>query len=240
MKLAVITQIRNESKRLEEWIDFHKNIHDVDYFLFYLDDPEDDSQDVLDRLKKTNNLDYKFTNKRGPYQGNNCAVATDRQRESFKDGFNKLKFDFDWIGIFDVDEWIVPVNLDNFNFKKTLSEFNDNILYLPMYNFVPPFDYNKSITEQNFFRWSAEERFENQHNTCGKSIIRGKICLDEECDVDIHLGPSCCTYRENVDYYSNGYKYRLHQFQWHMGHANKKYEVYDDSIKKLMTKLKNE
>lgn len=237
MKLAIITQIRNESKRLEEWIRFHRIFHDVDYFLFYLDNPEDDSREVLDKLKEIYNLDYKFTNPVGDYRGNDCMIATHRQKESFTDGFNILKHDYDWIGIFDVDEWIVPVDLDNFNFKQTLSEFKDNVLYLPMYNYKPPFDYSKSITEQNFYRWTTQERADVKHDVCGKSIIKGKIFLDKFTNVDIHLGPDLSDFKINFDQYSKDYKFRLLQFQNHLHHADKKYELYDDSIKILMNTI---
>ena len=47
MTLSVITQIRNESKRLKEWVEFHSYFHKVDHFLFYLDNPEDNSEDIL-------------------------------------------------------------------------------------------------------------------------------------------------------------------------------------------------
>jgi FkbM family methyltransferase len=238
MKIAIITQIRNESKRLKEWIKFHHFFYDVDHFLFYLDNPEDDSEHVLNELKKDYSIDYKFTNPIGEYNGNYCMVATERQRISFKDGFESLRNEFDWIGIFDVDEWIVPNNIENFNFKSVLSGVKENILYLPMYNFQPPFDYSKSICEQNFYRWSCQERKDSEHLTCGKSIIRGKIFLDKNFAVDIHLGPDCYEYRNGVDFTSLNHTYRLHQFQHHLHHVNLKYEIFDDSIKKMFDKMK--
>jgi hypothetical protein len=238
MTLSIITQIRNESKRLKEWVKFHYDFYDVDKFLFYLDQPEDNTEDVLEELKKEYNIEYLNTKPIGDYQGNNCSLATERQRESFKNGFNSLKSEYDWIAIFDVDEWIVPINLDEYNLKKMLSELKDNMIYLPMYNFRPPFDYDKSINEQDFHRWSTEERFENGHGTCGKSIIRGKIFLDRLVNINIHTGPEGIEeYHNNVDFESKNHKFRLHQFQNHMNHGGKPYEIYDDSIKKMFKKV---
>lgn len=236
MTLAVITQIRNEAKRLEEWINFHSTFYNVDHYLFYLDNPEDNSREVLEKLKEKYSIDYKYTNPVGEYQGNSCMVATDRQRESFKDGFHTLKHIYDWIAIFDVDEWIVPKDLENYNLKETLSNVEENILYLPMYNFVPPFDYSKSITEQNFYRWSTEERVDSGHKDCGKSIIRGKILLDRDVDVHIHWGPEEYQYRAGVAFDVENDSFRLHQFQGHMNHGGRNYEVYDDSIKQMLNK----
>ena len=236
MKIAVITQIRNESKRLKEWIEFHSFFHKIDHFLFYLDNPEDNSEEILNELKKTYSIDYKFTNPIGEYIGNIAVTATERQKESFTNGFMSLRDKFDWIAIFDIDEWIVPNDIDNYDLRKTLSEVTENILYLPAYNFVPPFNYDKSITEQNFYRWSCQERKDIGHFTCGKSLIRGKIYLDKIFDVDIHLGPSLHEYRYGRDFSSINHKFRLHHFQGHSEHINKKYEVFDDSIKKMFNK----
>lgn len=238
MKIAVITQIRNEAKRLKEWVLFHKSYYDIDHFLFYLDYPEDNSEEVLIELRKSYNIEYKYTVPVGEYQGNNCMVATYRQRDSFKDGFNSLKKDYDWIAIYDVDEWIAPVDINNYNLKDMLSSTKENLVYLPMYNFTPPFDYDKSITEQNMYRWTTEERFRNGHGNCGKSIIRGKIFLDKEVEVNVHTGPEGVPeYHENVDFESKNHKFRLYQWQWHGGHKGKNYERYDSTIKEMFEKL---
>ncbi len=235
MKIALVTQIRNESKRLEEWIDFHYRFYDFDLFQFYLDNPEDDSKEVLEKLSTKYNINYKHTNPVGEYQGNNCRVAVHRQLESFKDGFHSLKRDYDWIAIFDVDEWLVPVDITNFNLKEDLSNYEKNNLYIPMYNFVPPFNYEKSILDQNFLRWTDDERVRYKHDQCGKSFNRGKICLDDDnCSVDVHFGPDKGEFRGDLDTFSKNHKYRLHQFQFHMTHEHSNYEEYDDSIKKMI------
>lgn len=236
MKLAIITQIRNESKRLREWIDYHYTFYNVDYFLFYLDNPTDDSELILKDLKNKYNIDYKFTEVIGHYQDNNCILAISRQTRSFTEGYNMLKHDYDWIAIFDVDEWIVPNDVEDFDIKKTLSQVKENIYYLPMYNFVPPFDYDKSIINQNFNRWSEQERYDTNHGDCGKSIIRGKIFLDKNFDVEVHFGPCSGEYRSGVNFKSPNNHFVIHQFQSHMIHSRGKYEVFDDRIKRLIEK----
>ena len=60
--------------------------------------------------------------------------------------------------------------------------------------------------------------------------------MDRIFDVDVHLGPSLYEYRNNVEFNSTNHTFRLHQFQGHMGHSNKKYEIFDDSIKKIINK----
>lgn len=242
MKLAIVTQIRNESKRLEEWIKFHYYYYNIDLFFFYLDNSEDNSQELLENLKSKYNIEYENTEPFGEYNGNNCMVsgAIDRQRISFTKGYNYLKYDYDWIGVFDVDEWIVPLNINSFNFKNYLLNLNDNMLYIPMYNFKPTFNYDKSITEQNLYRWSTEERFNNGHGTCGKSIIRGKVFLDEKININVHTGPenNLDFYHKNIDLTSKNHQYRLYQWQNHNNHINRNYDIYDDKIKIMFNNIK--
>ena len=51
MKLACITQIRNEAPRLVDWIKYHSKVIGFDYFLFYLDNSTDDSESILKSLQ---------------------------------------------------------------------------------------------------------------------------------------------------------------------------------------------
>lgn len=239
MKITIITQIRNESKRLKEWVEFHKYYYDIDLFYFFLDYPEDDSLIILNELCEKYPIKYEFTDGLGEYIGNNCAVATERQRKSFKIGYNKLKNNFDWVLIFDVDEWLVPINIDNHNLKEYLDSIKENMVYFPMYNFKPPFDYNKSITEQSMYRWSTKERFRYEHGFCGKSAIRGKIFLEHNFDINIHTGPeSSELFHKNIDFESKNHIFRLYQWQQHLNHRNSNYEKYDDKIIKMFNKIK--
>ena len=247
MKIVALTQIRNESKRLREWIEFHHRFYGIDLFSFYLDYPEDDSEEVLKELSKSYSIEYRFTSKKGYYSGNNCQIAVERQKESFTEGFNRLKHDYDWIIVFDVDEWIVPTNIEEYDFRKWLSDSEENALYLHMYNFAPPFDYDKSILDQNFHRWSVEERISTGHAETGKAIIRGKILLDRNPRVDIHCGPDIPEYMQSLDeikrqedfIYGRSDLFRLHQWQWHLVHSDKKYEQFDDSIRRMILSDKN-
>jgi hypothetical protein len=246
-KLACITQTRNESKRFKEWITYHSKVLGFDHFLIYLDNTTDDSEEVLKSLQSKFSIEIRHTNKKGEYTDSNicCDDALKRQVESFTEGFKILKYDYDWIAIMDVDEWIVPADINNFNFKEELSSLSTNCLYLQSYSFRPPFDYNKSITEQNMFRWTIEEKMNCTHRSTGKSVFRGKVCLNKDPRVGVHWGPEayeysfveCCPMEHNNAV--TGYKkYLLYHYQSHFYNGGKpltdeQYQLYDDSIIKL-------
>ena len=254
MKLACITQIRNEAPRLVDWIKYHSKVIGFDHFLFYLDNCTDDSEDILISLKDDYSIEFRQVPLMGEYPtiGSNDirgnffnSSATQRQSQSFTDGFNYLKFDYDWIGIFDVDEWIVPQELNDFNFKNELSSFTTNALYLQTYDFRPPYDYTKRIFEQNMHRWTLEEKMSVEMRGTGKMVFRGKICLDKDPRVAVHWGPESSEYNlvECGPIHSNngstGYKkYLLYEFRAHTENCKRpltddQYQLYDDSIVKL-------
>jgi len=234
--ITVLTQIRNEGPRLKEWIEYHYNCYDIDLFYFYLDKPTDDSKKILKELSKKFPIKYKPTDGIGLYNGNDSMHpdATQRQLRSLKKGFNFLKYKFDWIAIIDVDEWIVPNNLQNYNLKQTLKSYNRNLFWLPSYFFKPPFDANKSIVSQNFYRCSSEERSKSKYADEGKSIVRGKIGLDEVYKVDVHRGPEANLYNDEIDFWTDNADFRIHHFQSHCSKSNLDYGVFDNSIAKII------
>ena len=91
MILSVLTMIKNEAKRLNEWVYFHKTVHDVDLFLFYLDSPDDNSREVLDSLKSKYNIEYFYTRKEHPFRNKPNEWAGGRQTDSFTSGSIYLK-----------------------------------------------------------------------------------------------------------------------------------------------------
>jgi hypothetical protein len=240
MKLAAITQIKNESNRLREWIIYHSKVHNFDHFLFYLDKSQDDSEEVLKSLQSDFSIEIKKTDESGEYTVDNLCNddAIKRQERSFTEGYNLLKFDFDWIIIFDVDEWIVPNDIDDFNFKDDLSDATSSSLYIQSYDFKPPFDIKKSITEQIFRRWSDEEKSRTLNCRTGKSILRGKSFLENYIQVSSHGPINTPSYYRSQDWNE---KYKIHHFRSHLFNGgipynDNQYTVFDDSIKKIFEK----
>jgi len=237
MKLSAITVIRNEQARIKEWIEFHSNFYDIDLFLIYLDNCTDNTENIIKELQNKYNIEYKYTDAIGNYTDNHDLQETyagARVARHYSKGFNLLKYDYDWIAVFDVDEFITPININNFNLKNSLNNSSKDIYYLPMYCFKPPFDINKSIYDQNYFRWSDDTRNNSGHGGSGKSIIRGKIHLDLQPNIHIHTGPLIGQYSNNLENFNtSNTEFYLQHFQSHMTHARLSYDTYDDSIVRM-------
>lgn len=150
--------------------------------------------------------------------------AGGRQTDSFTRGSIYLKNISDWIAIFDVDEFVVPTGEKKL--KDVLATLPQNRLYIGRWYFKPPFDCNKSMVEQCFYRWTDQERIRTGHGVSGKSIF--KSTEYNNTPVNTHYGP----YPENVIPEIETNDFKLHHFQGQMIHADKKYELFDDSIVK--------
>ena len=66
IKFTIITQVRNEGKRLLDWILYHKNIG-IDQFIIYLDNCTDNSINILEKLSKTIDIKIRYANTFGTY-----------------------------------------------------------------------------------------------------------------------------------------------------------------------------
>lgn len=99
-KVSVLAIFKNEAKYLKEWIEFHK-IVGVEHFYLYNNNSEDNYLSVLK-----------------PYidEGTVTLVQWPKnqaQMESYQDGITRFKSESEWIGIIDIDEFVIPNDMDN-------------------------------------------------------------------------------------------------------------------------------
>ena len=162
----IVTQVKNEEFRIEEWVNFHLNIG-FDKIIFYVDYPNDKTLDIIQSLSSKNsniiwfytNHSYTYNNYKtaNDYGGNDALI--DGIKQSFNNGLEYIKQNYnitknDWVAFIDVDEYIVQTgkySLDEFLYK--IDPVADRI-YFTSYDMKCPLNLNESVIEQSLYRWS--------------------------------------------------------------------------------------
>lgn len=195
---TIVTQIRNEEKRLSDWIKYHKKIG-IDEFIIYLDNCTDKSRDILEELSKDINIKIRDANMFGSYPDSDnpntysAFSVVMRIKDSYKRGLREVRDsnvgNNHWTIFTEVDEYIVPQQEDSLS--DIVSRVFGNRIYIASYDFKCPFDLDYPVYNQTFMRWSDVTRqsgtahgvsgwFKNR----GKSLVRTNFVLSD--DVDIH------------------------------------------------------
>ena len=172
MNKAIIAIAKNENPYLDEWITYYHNLGFSNIFIWDNNDVDD-----LSIFEVTNK--YNFVTVLDA-RGRDKLNALGKQRGCYIRAYYWIKDHFDWIGIFDIDEFLyVPKNIDEFlledrwkdtaviHFNWRYYGDNDLVTYDPRpvqerFKIPCPDDvvYNKAI---------------DRENTWVKSLIRGKL-----------------------------------------------------------------
>lgn len=179
MKKAIIAIAKNENKYLDEWITYYYNLGFEKIFIWDNNEPNDLSiYSVTDKYDYVTILDAR---------GRTKLESLGRQKGCYQKTYNEIKNEYDWIGIFDIDEFLyIPKNIDDFlqeerwkdtsciHFNWRYYGDNDLVFYDPR---------------------PVQERFPNpcpndvkyalrpKENGWVKSLIRGKL---NNCTILIH------------------------------------------------------
>jgi hypothetical protein len=182
LRLGAVTQVRNESKRVLEWINFHKKVG-IERFIIFDDDSSDNLREIAKKIPGVSilraiNYGQKFsTDNQNSYAGSEELQV--RIRDSLKTGCSILKKEnFDWAACIDVDEFIVPTSSNTIQeYLKTLKAEIPKI-YLASFDMKCPIDLDHSVIKQSLHRWSEDTRVHGRalgvdglFKTRGKSMI---------------------------------------------------------------------
>ena len=95
-ELSIVAIVKNEAPYIKEWIEFHKLVG-VEKFYIYDNESSDNLKEILSPYIKNGEVIYKF------YPGKKM------QLNAYKDAIRKYKNTTKWLGIIDLDEFIIPV-----------------------------------------------------------------------------------------------------------------------------------
>jgi hypothetical protein len=174
MKIGLSTMTKNQGNRLYEWINYYHNLG-VDVFIIFLDNCNDESNQILKKIKGIEIHIYD-TSKINP---NNIVNSWIERSHKMYDFTIKNYSELDWICFIEVDEFIFPQK--KINFREFLMSLNTECLYINSWDFKGEFDESKPIIGQSKFIWTDEQRYNSEYRYRGKSIInpkKFKKCID--------------------------------------------------------------
>lgn len=187
--LHICTQLRNEEKRIEEWIEYHVNLPwRVKTFTIFNDNSNDNTFNILEKLSNQYSINVITTGVNGAgflYPINthpNVYGCYNIFHETIVSNYNKgLKllqnnstYKDDWAAFIEVDEFL-KFDTDGYPDFNTFLQKNvtDEIhrLWVPSYDMEDTFDLNKPLLSQDLKTWS-DETYNKYFPRRAKSIIR--------------------------------------------------------------------
>ena len=168
---ALCVVAKRENRYIKEFVEYYKNLGITHIFLYDNNDIEDENFNNILKDYINNNF-VKIINYRGLFKP---------QKNAYKNCYNNLKNNYDWIAFFDADEYLYIVNVTNINDFLSLSKFkkcssilinwkyygdNNNLFYKPKplkERFLIPTYLQKNKNVNKYF-YSG-----------GKTIARGKL-----------------------------------------------------------------
>jgi Glycosyl transferase family 2 len=175
MELAISTMTKNQGSRLEEWIRYHNKLG-FNKFIIFLDNCNDNSEEVLKSIEDIEIIIYKTENFDRSINRLYWIKKSHKMYDYVLENFVNL----DWIGFIEVDEFIFP-QIDNFDLIGFLNNLKTTCLYINSWDFKGPFNENKKIIGQSNLIWTDEQRYKSEYKNRGKSIIKPKHfskCMD--------------------------------------------------------------
>lgn len=187
--LHICTQLRNEEKRIKEWVEYHANSPwNVKTFTIFNDNSNDNTIDLLNTLSKKYTVNILTTGTNGAgyiYPINNHPEVYGRFNafhENIVSNYNKglnllinnLNYKADWAAFIEVDEFLTFDTDKYADFNSFLEkEVGDNIhrLWVPSYDMEDTFDLEKPLLQQKLKTWS-DETYNKYFPRRAKSILR--------------------------------------------------------------------
>lgn len=162
--VAVCAIFKNEAQYLKEWIEFH-HIIGVEHFYLYNNNSEDDYLSVLK-----------------PYINSGLVTLAQwpknqAQMECYNDCIVNYKEETKWLGFIDIDEFIVPIEMDN------------------IYDFLKPFEKNRGAVKIYWKMFGTSGLLERDMNSLvieqftvswPKYYSVGKCFYNTNFDFDFH------------------------------------------------------
>ena len=217
-KVCMVTQVRNEAKRLPEWVEYHKKLGVDEIFIF--DDRSTDNTPSVIQSCGLNLLEgftdgyYIDSSNPDEYHTSINVTFHFRQIKNYTLGCLKsAELGFDWTFVQDVDEFLCLSNHTTIQdyLKDIENKHPDmNRLHIPSYDFNTQIIDNESdkMTERFLHRWSDETR-QSVGNPPGLFRMRHKSAIKR-----LQAPVSCPHYLDYSPCLDTGPELKLFQYRF--------------------------
>lgn len=179
MNTAIIAIARNENDYLDEWIQYYRHLGFNHIYLWDNNDVDD-----LSVYSITNKYDFVTIL---DARGRTKLEQLGRQRGCYQQTYNQIKNEYDWVGIFDIDEFLfVPDTIENF---VTQPVFNDTSCIHLNWRYYGDNDlvlYDPRPVQERFIEPCPDNvkyALREHENGWVKSLIRGRL---PNCQILVH------------------------------------------------------
>lgn len=175
-KVTICAIFKNEANYLKEWIEFNR-IVGIEHFYLYNNNSTDNYLSILK-----------------PYISEGLVTLIQwpkdqAQMECYKDCISKFRNETQWLGFIDIDEFIVPVEMDN------------------VYDFLKPFEKNRGSVKMYWKMFGTSGLINRDID----SLVTEKFIVSWP----MHYSVGKCFYNTNFDFDFNTDKNRnLHHLFW--------------------------
>ena len=180
MKCAIIAIAKNENKYLDEWITYYQSLGFSGIYIWDNNEVGDLSvYDITNQHDHVTVLDCR---------GRDKLVSLGMQRGCYQRTYDSIKTDYDWIGIFDIDEFLyLPTSLSEYVSSPTFNDTGCIHLNWRYYGDNDLVYYDPRPVQERFTTPCPDNVQYNaaipMENTWVKSLIRGKC---ENMDILVH------------------------------------------------------
>lgn len=160
--ISILTTIKNEAPYIKEWIEYHRIIG-VERFYIYDNESTDNIKEVLESYIKEGIVIYNFFG------------GTGKQLDIYEDGINRYGKNTFWMGIIDLDEFIVPVETDLKTFLKDYEKYPGVAMNWIQFDGNDHVEKPKGLVVENYKR-----AFKLNHplNQITKTIVQPKYVME--------------------------------------------------------------
>lgn len=179
LRTAACVIVKDEERDIAEWLVYH-SLLGFDCFIIFDNNSSDQTREIIKTASSSMYI------KLITWDRNDART----QVEAYEEACKRFKSEFDWIGFFDADEFLVLHEHDHVSvYLSNFESYSGNAINWAVFGSNGFVDYHSKLLIESFTRRSTEKLFENRHV---KSFIRPSALIRCENPHFFEISGSYC------------------------------------------------